>query len=321
MRLRLAVDAGRMAIWQVDAERGVTPSPELNRMLGFPEEATPTLREYAQLNLPGELERVREAASGALARGERYFEVEYQMRRTDGSVRWFLVRAEMVADPDGGPPRAAIGVAMDITERKDSEEQLRLLAREVDHRANNLLAVIQGTVQLSRAGTPDALKTVILGRIAALGRAHQLLSEARWEGADLRRLVEEELLAFSLGESSRVAIHGPDVALTPAAAQALAMALHELATNAAKYGALSVPDGHVEVSWTKTEGGPLSIVWAERGGPVVASPSRRGLGTTILARALGGPLRGESKMDWRPTGLVCALELPAEALEAIAAEI
>jgi PAS domain S-box-containing protein len=159
-----------MAVWQVDTERGVTPSPELNRMLGFPEDARPTMREFAKLNLPGELERVREMAQGALARGERYFEAEYQMRRTDGQARWLLVRAELIGGPGG--PRGAIGVAMDITERRDAEERMKLLAREVDHRANNLLTVVQGTVQLSQAPSVEALKVVLAGRIAALGRAH-----------------------------------------------------------------------------------------------------------------------------------------------------
>lgn len=317
-RLRLAIDAGRMAVWQVDAERGVTPSPELNHMLGFPEDARPSIREFAKLNLPGELERVREIAQAAAVRGERYFEAEYRMRRTDGEVRWLLVRAELVPEREG-QARGAIGVAMDITDRKDSEERLKLLAREVDHRANNLLAVVQGTVQLSQAETPEALRTVLLGRITALGRAHQLLSEARWEGADLRRLVEEELLAFSLGEAARVTIEGPDVALSPAAAQALAMSLHELATNAAKYGSLSVPAGGVTVSWSRRARGALAIRWAETGGPPVARPSRRGLGTAMLARALSGPLGGKTKLDWRPEGLVCDLELPANTLDAAAA--
>jgi PAS domain S-box-containing protein len=314
-RLRLALDAGRMAVWQVDAERGVTPSPELNRMLGFPEDARPSIREFAKLNLPGELERVRETAQAALARGERHFEVEYRMRRTNGEVRWLLVRAELAGEPDG-QPAGAIGVAMDITDRKDAEERLKLLAREVDHRANNLLTIVQGTVQLSQAATTHALKEVLVGRIAALGRAHQLLSEARWESADLRRLVEEELLAFSLGEAARVTMRGPDVALSPAAAQALAMALHELATNAAKYGALSAPAGRVSVSWTRRGRGALAIRWAETGGPLVARPSRRGLGTAMLARALSGPLGGKSRLDWRAEGLICDLELPASALDA-----
>ncbi|HZZ31138.1 MAG TPA: PAS domain-containing protein, partial [Phenylobacterium sp.] len=312
-RLALAIDAGRMAVWQVD-HRGISPSPELNRIMGFPDDAQPTLEEINALYLPGEQDRLRQAAQDALARGDRRFEVEYRARRVDGAVRWLLARAELLLDAEGAP-RSAIGVVMDITERKESEERLKLLAREVDHRANNLLTVVLSTVQLSQAPTVQALKEVLSGRIAALGRAHQLLSEARWEGADLRRLVEEELLAFSLGEATRVSIEGPDVALSPAAAQALAMALHELATNAAKYGSLSKPQGQVAVSWTRTGGGPLLLRWSESGGPLVATPSRRGLGTAMLARALAGPLGGSSRLEWRAEGLVCELELPGEALE------
>jgi two-component sensor histidine kinase len=144
------------------------------------------------------------------------------------------------------------------------------------------------------------------------------LSEARWSGAALRRLVVEELLAYSLGEASRVSICGEDVALSPAAAQALAMVLHELATNATKYGALSAPGGRVDVSWSRQEAGDLTIRWTETGGPPVTPPTRRGLGAVMLSRALAGGLGGGTTMDWRPEGLVCELRLPGEALEGAA---
>jgi two-component sensor histidine kinase len=208
-----------------------------------------------------------------------------------------------------------VGTLQDITARKADEERLRLLAREVDHRANNLMTVVQGAVALSQAADPEALKTVITGRVNALARAHQLLAQARWEGADLRRLVEEELLAFSLGDEGRVSIRGDPVALPPAAAQSLAMALHELATNAAKFGALSAPGGRVVVSWAHDPEGGLEICWREAGGPTVRKPHRKGLGTTLLGRALAGPIRGWTTLDWRPEGLVCQLRLPPAALE------
>jgi PAS domain S-box-containing protein len=311
-RLRLALEAGRMAVWRMEVGSGLIPTPELNRLLGFPPEARPSVEEILAGYLPGEQERVRGVIEAALARGDRFFEVEYRHRRQDGEVLWLLNRSDLTLDAEGRPV-SALGVVMDITDRKADEERLKLLAREVDHRANNLMTVVQGTVSLSQADTPQKLKDVIVGRIAALARAHQLLSETRWDGADLRRLVEEELLAFSLGAAARVSIRGEDLALPPAAAQALAMALHELATNAAKYGALSRPEGRVEVAWQGGRRAPLVLTWTETGGPRVARPRRRGLGTAILQRALAGSLGGRTQMDWRPEGLVCELSLPAEA--------
>ncbi|WP_374470048.1 PAS domain-containing protein [Phenylobacterium sp.] len=313
-RLRLAVEAGRMAAWQLDFRKGaLAHSPELNRILGFAEDARPTVEEINARFLPGEVERMQTAARAAIDRRDRFFEAEHQYRLPSGEVRWLLVRAEFLIAPDG-QALSSVGVLLDITERKHAEERLKLLAREVDHRANNLLAVVQGTVSLSRAPDAETLKAVIVGRVNALARAHQLLAAARWEGADLRRLVEEELLAFSLGETSRVDIVGDEVALPPAAAQAIAMALHELATNAAKYGALSSREGRVRVAWERLDG-RLRIRWEESGGPPVTQPTRRGLGTSMLQRALDGPLRGETRMEWRPEGLLCELELalkPAE---------
>ena len=313
-RLRLALEAGRMAVWRVEAGDTMIPTPELNRLLGFPPDAKPSLQEILDGYLPGERERVQAALAEALNRGERFFELEYRHRRQDGKVLWLLNRSELTLGA-AGEPVSALGVVMDITERKADEERLKLLAREVDHRANNLMTVVQGTVSLSQADTPEALKEVIIGRISALARAHQLLSEARWRGADLLRLAEEELLGFSLGGAAeRVTIRGDHLALPPAAAQALAMALHELATNAAKYGALSRPEGRVDVSWRGGGREPLVLTWTETGGPPTAPPTRRGLGTAILRRALGGTLGGGTQLDWRPEGLVCELTLPAKAL-------
>jgi two-component sensor histidine kinase len=221
-------------------------------------------------------------------------------------------RAVFEPGKDGPVATRYVGAIQDITLRKADEERMRLLAREVDHRANNLLTVVQGTVALSQAADAPGLKTVITGRVNALARAHQLLAKARWEGADLRRLVEEELLPFSLGDEGRVHVSGPPIALAPAAAQAVAMALHELATNAAKYGALSTPEGRVEVQWSCDPLGALTLCWREAGGPRVRKPQTRGLGTTLLARALSGPIGGKTRLDWRPEGLVCELVLPMQ---------
>lgn len=308
-RLRIASEAGRLAIWQSHPLHGFTHNAEYNRILGLPPDQQLTADDLRSRYLPGELERIRAINAAAFANGEREAEVVARFRRDDGAIRWILLRGELGLNALG-EVRGAQGVAMDITDRQEAEERLNLVAREVDHRANNLLAILLGMVRLSGGTSVSALKEALVGRISALGRAHQLLSAARWEEADLRRIVEEELLAFGLGQDARISVEGPDLALTPAAAQGLAMALHELSTNAVKYGALQVPDGQVSVHWSRSPTDRLVLVWNEQGGPAVTPPTRSGLGTTILQRALSGPIGGATRLEWRPAGLRCELELP-----------
>jgi PAS domain S-box-containing protein len=308
-RLRLASEAGRLAIWQSHPVRGFIHNAEYNRILGLPADRRLTPEDLRSRYLPGELERIRAANAAAFARGEREVEVVGRFRREDGALRWILLRGELGLDAQGDI-RGAQGVAMDITDRKEAEERLSLVAREVDHRANNLLAILLGVVRLSNGASVSGLKEVLVGRISALGRAHQLLSAARWEGANLRRIVEEELTAFGFGQDARISMEGPDLALSPAAAQGLAMALHELSTNAVKYGALQVAEGRVSVRWSRRPSNRLLLVWEECGGPEVTPPTGRGLGTTILQRALSGAVGGATRLEWRPTGLRCELELP-----------
>jgi PAS domain S-box-containing protein len=311
-RLHHVSEAGRLAVWQIERE-GLIHDPDLNAVLGWPAGTKMTPDDIRSLYLPGELERLREITAATWARGQRAVEVEAQIRRPDGEVRWVMLRGELGLDSKG-QVRAAMGVTVDITERKTEEERMNLLAQEVNHRANNLLAVVQGAVQLSQAPTPEQLKAVVLGRIKALGRANQLLSAERWVGADLHGLVADELAPFSLGEDGRVTHEGPAVALNASAAQSLALALHELATNAAKYGALTTAAGRVSVSWKRDRQG-LTVIWRESGGPPVTEPTRKGQGVTLLAHALAGSLGGASTLHWRPEGLICTLELPPEGFE------
>ena len=318
-RLELATAAAQVGVWEWRLQTGeMIYSPEARTICGFPAQGPVTYEMATSVTHPEDYPQTSAQAARALdpsIRDESPY--EYRLKLPDGEVRWVSVNGKAIFETVDGKTLATryVGTIQDITARKSAEELTTLLAREVDHRANNLLTVVLGTVQLSQAETPEALREVLTGRIAALGRAHQLLSEARWEGADLRRLVDEELLGFSLGDGERVSVDGVDIALSPPAAQGLAMALHELATNAAKYGALSKPKGRVAVSWARLGEGPLILRGEESGGPKVTKPSRRGLGTTMLERALAGPLGGCSRLDWRPQGLVCELELPGEALE------
>jgi PAS domain S-box-containing protein len=313
-RLDLATSAAKVGVWEWRLDTGeMICSDEMRRIYGFSLDHTMTYQMVRAATHPDDAPFTLPQTHRAIDPTVRE-EVPYEFRilRPNGEVRWVFVMGRAVFEPgkDGPVATRYVGAIQDITARKADEERMRLLAREVDHRANNLLTVVQGTVALSQAADAPGLKTVITGRVNALARAHQLLAKARWEGADLRRLVEEELLPFSLGDEARVHVSGSPIALAPAAAQAVAMALHELATNAAKYGALSMPEGRVDVQWSCDPLGALTLCWREAGGPRVSKPRTRGLGTTLLARALSGPIGGETRLDWRPEGLVCELVLP-----------
>jgi PAS domain S-box-containing protein len=174
---------------------------------------------------------------------------EYRTLTSGGEVRWIEARGRLYRDGEGRPERL-IGVVVDVSERREAEERQKLLMREVDHRAKNALAVVQAVVRLTRADDKDAFVRAVEGRVQAIARAQTLLASSRWAGASLRRLVEEEAAPFQSGDGSRVRIEGPEVLLEPDAAQPVALALHELFTNAAKYGALSLPSGVVELDWT-----------------------------------------------------------------------
>jgi two-component sensor histidine kinase len=217
---------------------------------------------------------------------------------------------------DGGAPFGILGISRDITERKRDEEREKLLAREVDHRAKNLLAVVQSVVQLTQASDAEELKAGIIGRIQALARAHTLLADARWDGAQLGDLVREELAPYLDNAADRVTVNGPALLLRPAAAQSLAMVLHELATNAVKYGALSSPTGMLDVEWTRTPD-LLQLNWAERGGPSVKQPGENGFGTKIIRASIERQLHGELVQDWNGAGLTCTIRIKVgEALAA-----
>jgi len=315
-RLDLATAAAKVGVWEWRPETGeMFCSAEAKRIYGFHADEPVTYDMVHAATHPEDAPFTYPAAARAELRDGK--PREYRIVRAGGEVRWVYAmgRAVYEGGQDGVGPSRYVGAVQDVSARKAAEERMHLLAREVDHRANNLLAVVQGTVALSQAEDASTLKRVITGRVNALARAHQLLANARWEGADLRRLVEEELLPFSLGDETRVVLDGVSVALVPAAAQSVAMALHELATNAAKYGALSTAKGCVAVSWSRDSAGELRLVWCETGGPTVTAPARRGLGTTLLGRALTGPIGGQTRLDWRPQGLVCELILPPSAQE------
>jgi len=250
----------------------------------------------------------------SLSKDKPSFDIEVRVLRPNGDLRWCRLVTAAQLDAGGGLVRLS-GVTADITERKEAENKQALLAREVDHRAKNALAVVQAIVRLARRDDIQEFIVGVEGRINALAQTHELLSRSRWEGADVQRLVLEELAPYQGEKPQRVSALGPPFMVSPENAQTVAIALHELATNAAKYGALSVPEGRVDVSWSSFEG-RLSLTWKETGGPHVTPPSTKGFGTKIITAGLTDPRRGKVAFDWRREGLICTLELNMAAKEA-----
>ena len=243
-----------------------------------------------------------------MARDGRAHRVEFRVLRPDGQVRWCVGSAAATIDNDGRVVRVS-GVTFDITDRKDAEERQMLLAREVDHRAKNALALVQSILRLTRSTNLPAYIAAVEGRIKALSRAHTVLSQSRWHGADLRGLVDEELAPFRIGNTEKIKVAGPEVLLQPASAQTLALALHELATNAAKYGALSSIPGQLQLSWQLKQD-TLVIDWNETGGPATVLPTVNGFGTRIIHASVERQLRGHATFDWRREGLRCMISVP-----------
>jgi two-component sensor histidine kinase len=200
----------------------------------------------------------------------------------------------------------AAKIARDITERKRSDERIALLAQEAEHRTKNILAAVQAVVNVSHSATVAGLKQAIQGRIKALANLQKLFGESHWTGAEISAIAAEELAPYREDAEVRVRIDGPSLLLPPDAAQAISMALHELSTNAAKNGALSVPLGKVDLSWRKNDE-RLILRWTERDGPPTEKPTHQGFGTTVLNRIIREQLEGEIRFDWLTEGLACKI--------------
>jgi two-component sensor histidine kinase len=232
---------------------------------------------------------------------------EVQIERSDGSRGIVLVDIEAIKD-GAGDVVGAVNCFQDITERKRSEAIIVNLAREAEHRTKNILATVLATVRLSRSDSSDELKQLIEGRINALSKVNGLFVQSRWEGADLRTVATQELLPYCGETETRVRIDGPSIMLETNIAQAVAISLHELATNAAKYGSLSEDNGRLEISWSRTTDGRLCLQWTEAGGPIVTRPTHRGFGARIIENMIG-QFKGEVHFDWRDQGLICKIDL------------
>lgn len=227
----------------------------------------------------------------------------------DGQLSHWLSVKTPFTDADGRI-EGLIGISLDITERLKAETRVRFLADEVDHRAKNLMGVVQAMVRLTKAADILSFKTALGGRIQALARAHNQLAASRWEGVDLVTLVNDELAPFTRIMADQIHVSGPSVKLEPGVSQAMTMVLHELATNAARFGALSVESGELTVAWKLTESGTqtlLELLWTETGGPAVASTVEPGFGSVTIRGSIEHQLGGQVAIDWAPTGIVCRI--------------
>jgi len=240
--------------------------------------------------------------------GERVEARDTVRRHKDGTLVDVLLTVSPLKNA-AGEVVGGCSIVRDITDRKRLERDVQLLSRELDHRARNLLAVVQAMVSLSNADTTQDLKAVIGGRIRALSQTHTLLAEANWTGADLAGLVKQELSPYCSEQALRANVNGPEVYLKTGQAQPFALLFHELTTNAVKYGALSVPAGRVQVVWTKGDDGLLSLQWLEQDGPSIVPPQRRGFGMRVIEDVVRRQLLGEVRFDWAPGGLTCSIEL------------
>jgi PAS domain S-box-containing protein len=306
-RRSLAISAGSMGSWDWDWVNGDWMWDEGQfRIFGVDSKTFVATPPSVQALLhPDDIDELRKAMV-QFNKGAKSYEAEFRIVRPDGEVRWCVGTAAATLDKGGHVIRVS-GVTVDITERKRAEDRQNLLAREVDHRAKNALALAQSIVRLTRGETVKAYVQAVEGRISALARVHTILSLSSWQGAEIGKLVDEELAAYSTGD--QIAFAGSNIQLEPATAQTLALALHELVTNSAKYGALSTLSGRLSIKW-EIEGDMLRMVWEERDGPLVEKPASRGFGTRSVIASIESQLGGQAEFDWRSEGLICRLSVP-----------
>ena len=239
-------------------------------------------------------------------KGDGRYEVEYRVKQRDGSWRWLSAWGLVEFEGEGAErrPLAIAGASRDLSELKQAEELQRLLTNELNHRVKNTLATVQSIVNQTLRGAADveAARRTVNARLLALAGAHDLLTARAWAGADLADLVTRVIAPFP---ASQILLDGPSLVVLPTQALALSLALHELATNAAKYGALSRPEGRVEICWIVRDD-EVDLSWRESGGPLVASPSRRGFGSRLIEHA-SRDMAGRFRLEFDPSGVRCRI--------------
>jgi len=328
-RLQLALNAARLGSYQYNPRARVfSGDARAQEIFDFAKNEA-VVEDIMKLVHPDDAERVSAALQAALdPLDPRRSATEFRLRRGDGEVRWVETLGVAYFEGDG-PERQAVrfvGTVQDITERKKREEERRereekehLLMREINHRAKNMLSVVDAIAHQTVANNPEDFVERFSERIQALSANQDLLVRNEWQGVDVEELVHAQLAHFAGLIGSRIAVRGPTLRLRAASAQAIGLALHELATNAGKYGALSTDTGRVDVCWG-IDGDTLTMIWTERDGPPVSAPKRRGFGTIVMETMAERSVDGKVALDYAPSGLIWRLTCSAgNALEMKAA--
>jgi PAS domain S-box-containing protein len=310
--LQEALAAGEVIAFEYDLRTGLARhSGNAAKILGLGPQQTLTVAEFLERIHPDDRARV-EAHQGRLRVGSPAGTVAFRFIRPEGSEVWLEKTSRAEFDTTGRPTRLK-GLTRDITRRKQSEKRQDLLSAELDHRVKNVLARVAAVVRHTqrRCGTTDEFVKAIEGRIQSIAAAHALLSQSRWSGVGLTDLIRHQLAPYTT--EANTAINGPDVMLASAQTQAVAMAIHELATNAAKHGALSGTEGKVSVSWNCTgadRAAILAITWRELGGSPITAPVQFGYGLSLIRDLVPHELGGAVDLTFPRDGACCKIEIP-----------
>jgi PAS domain S-box-containing protein len=312
-RLQLALDAAQLGWWQYDPlNRMALWSDRRSKEIYDVAEDKTDIEEFMRRVHPDDVEMVWAAMEAALDPTDpKPYAIEYRVQRRDGEVRY--VEAHGLAYFEGAPHErravSMVGTVQDITERKKCEEREHLLMREVSHRAKNMLSVVDAIARQTATRDPKHFIECFSERIQALSANQDLLIRNEWRGVEIVDLVRAQLAPFADLIGSRIVMSGPKLRLKAASAQAIGLALHELATNAGKYGALS-DTGRVDICWG-TDRNTFTIGWTERDGPPVSPSPQRGFGTVVMKEMAERSLDGKVDLEYAPSGVTWCLTCPA----------
>jgi PAS domain S-box-containing protein len=320
-RLQLCLDAALLGWWQYEPRYGLVSGDRRFKEIFDVTKDQMRIEEIEKLVHPEDAEMFSADSEASLDPADpQRSPREYRVQRRDGEVRWVEVRRLACFEGAGRERRCAslVGTVQEITERKERQERDHLLMREINHRAKNMLSVVEAIANQTATRNPEDFIERFSKRIQALSANQDLLVRHAWHGVEIEDLVCAQIAPFGDLIGSRIVVRGPKLRLNAASAQAIGLALHELATNAGKYGALSKDRGCVHIGWW-TEGKTFTVRWTERDGPPVSPPQRRGFGSIVMERMTECSVGGAVDLDYAPSGLTWRLTCPAaNALEPVA---